>query len=144
MIMRRLYVLVLSLPVLVVTVFATDAILEQPDHLALYLVKESGSGPVTYRLQDKVLSLDSVLVTLKRILKHDDGQFLEIIAADKVQVQELTQVLRELSQAGWRKVRLNGLLDGELTNLVYRVQSLAPVAEQKKESSLPPSADHVK
>jgi hypothetical protein len=117
--------LVFMMPVAVM--LASDDVFKQDNHLALYVNKDAMSGHVVYRLNNQIGTLEAMLMNLRRVLKHDDGQLLEVIVADTIQMKELTCVLRELGKAGWNKVRLNGLLDGQLTSLAWRGEILLPV-----------------
>ncbi len=111
---------------LVVIAYASDIPANKHCGLALYIVKNSDTDQVSYMLIDKEQSLVSIIAILKKIVALDYGQMLEIIAYDKVKINELNKILVELKQIGWRNVRLNGLLNGQLTDLAYRGQSLVP------------------
>ncbi|MFA5204207.1 MAG: hypothetical protein WC708_07360 [Lentisphaeria bacterium] len=124
--MRKLFSLIFFISIFVVIAYASDIAADKQCGLALYIIKNSDTDQVSYKLIDKERSLVSIISILKETVAHDDKQMLEIIAYDKVEINELNKILVELKQIGWRNVRLNGLLNGQLTDLAYRGQSLVP------------------
>lgn len=124
--MKKLLSLIFFISILVVIAYASDIAVDKQCCLVLYIIKNSDTDQVYYKLIDKEQSLVSIIAILKEIVAHDDGQMLEIIAYNKVEINELNKILVELKQIGWRNVRLNGLLNGQLTDLAYRGQSLVP------------------
>jgi hypothetical protein len=70
----------------------------------------------------------AVLKTLEKIASINAGQLLQINIEEELPVRELLSFLKDLTVVKWSRIRIDGVIDGQLLDL-WRPSGLLPIEE---------------
>lgn len=97
-------------------------------HLVLSITIDTTTGESRYQLNARKMDRSAVLKTLEKIASINAGQLLQINIEEELPVRELLSFLKDLTVVKWSRIRIDGVIDGQLLDL-WRPSGLLPIEE---------------
>lgn len=82
--------------------------------LVLKVQRAEDSDLFRFEFQHQQRDWDFIAAKLKRALNLDEELELNVFVAGDLRVRDLNNLLKQLCEMGWKKVKLNLLLEGQL------------------------------
>ena len=82
--------------------------------LVLKVHRAEDSDLLRFEFQHQQRDWDFIAAKLKRALQLDEGLDLNVFVAGDLRVRDLNNLLKQLCEMGWKKVKLNLLIEGHL------------------------------